>query len=220
MDSKPWNDILTQTDINVIEASGYGESGASSWESKGIGKGLALIVVDMQSFIVGRNVPILDAINDHRSSIGEVAWEALDHIRPLITLCRSENIPIIYTKIQPGNNSEEPSSEYDITDELDVLPSDILIEKRFASAFFGTTLIRSLVELNVDTLIIVGNTTSGCVRATAVDAQQHGYKVVIPIECVFDRIQTSHKIGLLDIWMKYGEVLETEAIQTQIIRGD
>jgi nicotinamidase-related amidase len=65
-------------------------------------------------------------------------------------------------------------------------------------------------------VIVVGNSTSGCVRATTVDAQQHGFDVIVPQECIFDRIEASHKIGLLDMWMKYAEVQEREEVEAYV----
>ena len=91
-----------------------------------------------------------------------------------------------------------------------------MIDKSYASAFYGTDFRTRLVREDVDSLIIVGNSTSGCVRATAVDAKQHGYGVVLPQECIFDRIEASHKVGLLDLWMKYAEVLEREEVEAWV----
>jgi len=88
----------------------------------------------------------------------------------------------------------------------------LVVDKNYASAFYGTALLSQLVRRQADTVIVVGNTTSGCVRATAVDARQNGFGVVIPEECVFDRIQASHKIGLLDLWMKYAQVIPVQNV--------
>ena len=95
---------------------------------------------------------------------------------------------------------------------------DLVIDKRYSSAFYGTTLLTHLVQKGVDTIIIVGNSTSGCVRATAVDAKQRGFNGVIPEECVFDRIEASHKVGLLDLWMKYATVMSKDEVLAYLCR--
>lgn len=81
-----------------------------------------------------------------------------------------------------------------------------MVRKRRPSAFFGTELASLLVHHRVDTVVLCGMVTSGCVRATAVDAFSHGLRVVIPEECVADRVRLPHAVALFDIDMKYGDV--------------
>jgi nicotinamidase-related amidase len=87
-------------------------------------------------------------------------------------------------------------------------PRDHLITKKGASAFFGTGLAALLAGLRVDTVLVCGATTSGCVRATAVDAVQSGFSVLVPRQCVGDRAQGPHEANLFDIQAKYGDVIE------------
>jgi nicotinamidase-related amidase len=96
-----------------------------------------------------------------------------------------------------------------IVEELAPDPSlgEIVLVKHYPSAFFATPLTSYLVEAGVDTLVIAGGTTSGCVRATAVDGSSLNFNVAIVADCVFDRLPTSHRSALLDVWMKYGGVL-------------
>jgi nicotinamidase-related amidase len=89
---------------------------------------------------------------------------------------------------------------------------DLLLPKRHASAFFGTPLASYLIDLKIDTLILAGCTTSGCVRATAVDAFSYNFPVLIPVECVYDRTETSHTSSLFDLDSKYSDVLEVSTI--------
>jgi|TARA_B110000263_G_scaffold247525_1_gene260547 nicotinamidase-related amidase len=96
---------------------------------------------------------------------------------------------------------------YNFVEEVSPEEGDILLPKRHASAFFGTALTSYLIDLKVDTLILVGCTTSGCIRATAVDAFSYNFAVVIPDECVYDRTQTSHDASLFDLDSKYADVL-------------
>lgn len=90
-------------------------------------------------------------------------------------------------------------------------PDDLVIEKQYPSAFFGTTLASSLIARGIDSLIITGTTTSGCIRATTVDALQHGYRAYVPEDCVADRHEAPHRANLFDLNAKYANVgtLET-----------
>lgn len=89
---------------------------------------------------------------------------------------------------------------------------EVVIEKQYASAFFGTPLASTLHAQGVDTLIVTGCTTSGCVRATAVDGLQHGLRVIVPRECVGDRADGPHEANLIDIDGKYGDVMATRDV--------
>jgi nicotinamidase-related amidase len=100
----------------------------------------------------------------------------------------------------------------------EIAPSerDLVIEKRKPSAFFGTTLASHLVSLKVDTLIICGTSTSGCVRATVTDAFSYDYRVAIAEEATFDRGQASHAMALFDLDMKYANVTPVDEIVTYL----
>lgn len=210
-----WEDALSEQDRLVIDKAGYGKRGAVSWNSRQLGQRPGIIVIDMQRLTVGRNVPILEAIEEYPTAMGEIAWHALSHISRLISLARQTRAPIFYTRVIPRNRTpEDPAVQ--IVPELAPQPDDIVIDKFFASAFYATPLLSHLIRQRVDTVIIVGNTTSGCVRATAIDAQQFGFGVLIPEECVFDRIELSHKASLLDLWMKYATVLPVTEVETYL----
>jgi len=100
----------------------------------------------------------------------------------------------------------------DIVAEVAPLPDDLFIEKRKPSAFFGTPLMSHLNQMGADSLILMGSTTSGCVRATAVDGLSYDLRVTIPHEAVFDRGEVSHKIALFDLHMKYVDVTDTQDV--------
>lgn len=84
-----------------------------------------------------------------------------------------------------------------------------MLDKSYASAFYGTPLPTWLVNLGADTILLTGVSTSGCVRATAVDAVTHGYRVAVVADAVADRIDASHRVSLLDLWMKYTDLVDT-----------
>jgi len=204
-----WDDILTERDKQVIKKAGYGERGAVSWESRGLGTNPAALVIDMQELTVGRNVPILEAIEDYRTAMGEVAWGAMQHIIPFLGEVRQAKVPVIYTRVIPRGYGPKDAA-VQIVEPVAPKEGELVINKDYASAFYGTSLLTHLVQLKIDTIIIVGNSTSGCVRATVVDARQHGFCVMVPDKCVFDRIEASHKASLLDMWMKYAEVISKD----------
>ena len=211
-----WEDLLSERDKQVITKAGYDKEGASSWESRGAGTNPLVLVIDMQRLVVGDNVPILDAIEDYRTAMGEVAWEAIDHIEPFLEFARSNDIPVAYTRVIPSSYDDPEHEDLQIVDPVAPEEGETVIDKTYASAFYGTDLLSRLVRGGHDSVIIVGNSTSGCVRATAIDAQQNGFDVLLPQECLFDRIEASHKVALLDLWMKYAEVLEREEVQAYI----
>jgi nicotinamidase-related amidase len=202
-----WDDLLSPSDRAVIEAAGYNTRGAVAWGSRAMGRRPAVLVVDMEYQCVGRDVPILEAVKEWRTAVGQLGWTAAGHIAPLLSAARDRGIPIIHTHSFMHNDSAAEREAVKFIEPLTPQDGDIVVEKDYASAFYGTAVLRHLIRHNVDTLVITGTTTSGCIRASAVDAQEHGFNVVIPEECVFDRLDVSHKVSLLDIWMKYGLVM-------------
>lgn len=201
-----WDEMLSEQDKEVIAQAGYDSRGATLWDSRSLGRRPALLVIDMQRQSVGRDVPILEAIKEYRTAMGHIAWQALGQIAPFIRAARQAGLPIIYTRvIPPAMAAADPALQ--IVEPLAPQPGDLVIDKAYASAFHGTDLMAYLQEQQVDTLVVTGNSTSGCVRSTVVDARQHGLSALVPVECVFDRIGASHRIALLDMWMKYATVV-------------
>jgi maleamate amidohydrolase len=153
---------------------------------------------------------------------------AVSETAELLALAREKQVPVIYTRVLYSKNGldgglfvqkvpvlrkmvvGEPLA--DIVPELPPAEDDIVIIKKYASAFFGTSLAAMLTSLGVDTLILTGCSTSGCIRATAVDGMQHGFRVIVPKECVGDRHQAPHEANLFDINSKYGDVVDKAAV--------
>ncbi len=120
---------------------------------------------------------------------------------------------IFYEKIKHALTSFEPGNPLgDFPPTLKVEESDIIISKRYASAFFGTGLAPALTAMGVDTVILCGVSTSGCVRATCVDAISHGFRPVVVREAVGDRHATVHEVNLYDMNAKYGDVLGEDEV--------
>ena len=223
-----WDDAITERDKLVLKACGYGRV-------RGLGKRPALVVIDMNYNWVGdRREPVLESIKRIRHSCGEEAWDAVAVVKKLIDKARPKNIPIIYTTgFGPEANYESrrrswknDRHEEDQTDAYsdrmtivrDIAPerSDIVIHKAKPSGFFGTPLQSVLNDYAVDTLLVTGGSTSGCVRATVVDAFSFNYFVAVVEEGTFDRIQLSHKANLLDMNIKYADVMSAEAVARYI----
>ncbi len=149
-----------------------------------------------------------------------------EHINTLATLCRDKGFPVIWTYVAYvesgedcgvwGTRSNTPDSLQNIRDgspraqldpRLTIAPTDIIIRKRMASAFFETHL-RSLMTFHgVDTVVVTGGSTSGCVRATVVDGLSCGFRMIVPEECVADRHESPHFANLYDMAVKYADVL-------------
>ena len=93
-----------------------------------------------------------------------------------------------------------------------------MLEKRFPSGFYGTSLHSYLTTCGVDTVIVTGDSTSGCVRATVVDAVSSGFRVVIPRQCVADRVPLTHVVNLFDMDSKYGDVMDVDEVLAALER--
>lgn len=209
-----WDDLLTEQDEQVISKGGFDESGASAvWDSRGFGERPALLVIDVQTKNTGPNEPIIDAIDASPTAMGTLAWQALEHIQRLLAAARNTDVPVIYTRSVPPAYDDPTHPDLDIVEAIAPAEDDPVIDKAYASPFNRTDIISLLTQQRIDTVVVTGGTTSGCVRATVVDAQSHGYSVVVPHECTFDRIDASHRVGLLDMWMKYAEVLDRDEVE-------
>jgi maleamate amidohydrolase len=223
-----WNQFLTERDKAVFAASGYGSRG-------GFGKRPALLVIDVNyAFCGDKSEPILESIKRWRNSCGEESWPAVAAIKSLIDKSHEKGIPVIYTTgIRRSDNwdsgswswknsrsSEKavvPVSNIDgnqIVDEIAPAEQDIVIYKQKPSGFFGTNLTSYLTLLGCDSVIVTGTTTSGCVRATVLDAFSQNYRVALAEEGCFDRSQASHAINLCDMNAKYADVVKTAEVLT------
>lgn len=213
-----WDDVISESDRLVYDKAGYGREG-------GFGQKPLLLVVDVTYDYTGdRNEPILQSIDRFPNSCGEAGWAALAHIARLIAAARASSTQVIYTRAVPRPHgfqmagwawkqgsilSPTPDSRRvgnQIPAPIAPTDADLIIEKEKPSAFFGTPLLSYLLALRVDSLIIAGATTSGCVRATVEDAFSYNFPVIVVEECTFDRGEVSHKVNLFDLNAKYADV--------------
>jgi nicotinamidase-related amidase len=183
----------------------------------------------MQKAACGEDKPITDQLDRYPSACGEHAWSAIRHLQRLIPAARAAGVPVVYTKhiYRPHTGFAEadaaahlsslnPNSEIPV--EIAPQDGDLLVEKQVASAFFHTGLIYMLLNLGVDSLLITGNSTSGCVRASAIDAAGYRFKVSVIEECVFDRLEVSHAVALFDLGFKYCDVVGVAEAEEQLAR--
>ena len=191
---------------------------AGVWDSRlGFGEKSAIIVIDL-----------LQGYTTEGSALyAPGVVECVKEMPELLDAARAKGVPIIHTRVlYTAPNFEDggvwikkapvlrdlvegnPYAEF--CDEVVPKPGEPIIVKQYASAFFGTSLVSTLNGLRVDTLIITGCTTSGCIRATAVDAVQHGYRPICVKECIGDRHDGPHEANLFDINAKYGDVISKE----------
>jgi maleamate amidohydrolase len=228
MNEPIWNEFLTERDKAVFATSGYGAR-------QGFGKRPALLVIDVNyAFCGDRPEPILESIKKWRNSCGEDAWAALPSIRALIDKARGKGLPVIYTTgtrrgdlwdsgswAWKNNRSAEDVgsktvvSNFDgneIMAEIAPGPRDVVVYKQKPSGFFGTNMASYLTLLGCDSVIVTGTTTSGCVRATVLDAFSLNYRISIAEEGCFDRSQASHAINLCDMNAKYADVIKTAEV--------
>ena len=199
----------------------------------------ALILVDVYRGVYGdRPEPLLEAVKAWPSSCGLEAWTAIPYLQQLIQAARDAAIPVIHTTgvsdmvtwgdATRGNGKDVPRGDpsqsdrvrrhNDIIDEVAPLPGELVIRKASPSAFWGTPLVAHLNHLRADTLIVAGESTSGCVRGTVVDGCTYRFKVLVPEECVFDRQEATHAMNLFDMHQKYAEVLPVADVLAYMAR--
>jgi nicotinamidase-related amidase len=183
----------------------------------GLGKRPALLVVDFEL-----------GFTDPTSPIGGDMTEAVQATAGLLEVCRAASVPVWYTVVgyRPGlADAGVWPLKYPRLDTLEVgtrwvevdprvapRESEVVVLKQYASAFFGTSLGSMLTAARIDSLVVTGCTTSGCIRATVVDAMQLGYRVVVAEDCCADRDDAPHRANLFDIRTKYADVLSSADI--------
>ena len=216
---KPWDNVISEEEIRAYRAAGFGRP-------SGLGVRPALLIIDVQYRTVGtRPMPYFEAIKEFSTSCGDVAWGALPHIEKLLALFRTKNWPVLYPHVAPkvqhegGRLAEKvpvimniAAHGYDFVETIQPRAGDVLLPKKHPSAFFATALASHLIDLQADTLVVTGCSTSGCVRSSVVDAFSLNFKVAVPHDAVYDRSATSHAVNLFDMAEKYADVASTDEL--------
>lgn len=191
-----------------------------------VGPKPALLAIDLYELVYqGGARPVAEVARMHPSSCGEHAWAAIAPTERLFMAARGAGLPVFYstmdTRPESSPNAIQATKRrsisvdpeaYTIRPEFKPQAGDVVITKTRASAFFGTPLIAHLTQLGVQTVIVCGGSTSGCVRATAVEAYSYGFHVVLVEDCCFDRSVLSHKVNLFDLHHKYADVLSVDSV--------
>ncbi len=210
-----WNDLLSDADRERVSNARFGRR-------SGLGSHPAVLVIDTQNYMVG---PIGDEDYAYPSSCGAVGMAALEATAPLLATARRAGAPVFYTRYELKRDGSdmgtyrlkrdliesegwalEDSYGAQIADVLQPQPGDMVFVKKKPSGFVGTPLTGYLFDRRIDGVIVVGGSTSNCVRATAVDAMSLNLRVTVPADCVFDRFELSHRTALFDLDRQYGDV--------------
>ena len=217
MKTHAWEGVVPDTDLAVYEAAGFGRTG-------GLGQRPGIVVIDVQYRTVGLvSAPILEAMKVFPTACGDSGWAAVRGIKQILAAARQRAIPVFYPYVAPkrsydsGRLASKVPTIMSISDQgyqfvQDIAPQadDILVPKKHPSAFFGTPFASYLIDQDVDTLLVCGCTTSGCVRATVADAFAYNFRVAVIEDCVYDRGALSHAVNLFDIQSKYADVIWLE----------
>jgi nicotinamidase-related amidase len=208
--------------IDETEAT-YGEHDFGA--EVGMGDRPALLVIDL-----------INAFTDPGTDLGSDVEGVLAQTERLLDAFREHDLPRYFTtvayedsygdagqfieKIPALRELELGTEAVEVDDRIAPADGERVILKKYASAFFGTDLQTELTTNGVDSLILAGVTTSGCVRATAVDSLQHGYRTVVPADAVGDRADGPHEANLFDIDAKYGDVVTTDEVLESLATAD
>jgi maleamate amidohydrolase len=186
----------------------------------------ALIIVDFTLGFSGRRgLELAEAAKEFPTACGPAAWAAIPPTARLANMFRALKFPIVYTFADTDNmrfagsistkmqRSNFPPQYNDFPEEIAPREGEWVMGKCKASAFFGTPLIAYLTRESIGSVVICGGSTSGCVRATAVDAAQNSYKTFVVEDCCFDRSNYAHCANLFDLQAKYATVVSVQELE-------
>lgn len=216
-----WESFLTEQDRALVAN--------RAARAPRFGERPALVLIDLYRWVFGDEPqPLLETVRTWPGSCGLAAWDAIPPLQRLLATAREAGIPIIHTtglgdfaihEWAKGAGGErfdrsDPASidryrrRFDIIEEVAPLPGELVIRKASPSAFWGSPLIGHLIDHQVDTIIVGGESTSGCVRATVVDGCTYRFHMIVVEECVFDRTEATHAIDLFTMDRKYADVVQ------------
>jgi nicotinamidase-related amidase len=216
-----WKDIVPAEDMAL-----YARYARETF----VGPRPALLAIDLYNVVYrgGEQSP-RDLDDQFPSSCGVFAHRAIEPTKRLFAAARSAGIPIFYctgedrTQARPKGavptrrqKAKPRDDDFVIYSAFTPQPQDVIIYKQRASIFQGTPLSSHLTMLGIQSLIVCGESTSGCVRASVVDGFSAGYHVSVVEECVFDRVEVSHKINLFDLHHKYADVMPVAEIEQHL----
>lgn len=224
MTTRVWDAFLTEQDKAHLAAS-------PPTRRRGFGRKAAVLSVDNYRKALGdRPEPLLESIRTWPASTGLAGWEAAERIRELLDAARGADLPVIHlTGLaeeesgipawaatlggRHGGDGKSPEQldrhrrRFDFIDEAAPRPGEVVLKKTAPSGFFGTPLLAHLISQGIDTLIVCGESVSGCVRATVTDGCANRLHMIVVEDCVYDRHEATRAMNLFDIDQKYGDVL-------------
>ncbi|WP_220187427.1 isochorismatase family protein [Pseudonocardia pini] len=217
--SSPWSDMISPDDEARYAAAGFGRP-------VGLGERPALLIIDVQYRTIGDSPkPFFESLADYPTSCGERGWAAVENIARLLSVFRARRLPVLYPHVARKVAAEGgrlagkvpaimgvADRGYDFVAEVAPDENAVLLPKKHPSAFFGTALVSHLIDLGVDTLVVTGATTSGCVRSTVVDAFAYNFRVAVPHDACYDRADSVHQVNLFDMGQKYADVASTDEL--------
>lgn len=214
---------VPEAEQELYRKSGFGQR-------QPFGNNPALIVIDVTlAFTGSRPQSVAEAIREYPTACGDVAWDALPRISKLLELFRDRNWPVVFTRNAPLDQTfaggatkrvksrPAPASGQAFPAEITPLSHEWVLEKAKASCFFATPLTSYLQMQKVDTLVVCGVSTSGCVRASVVDACSHGYTTYVIDDACFDRSYFAHCANLFDISAKYASVVSLAEFESHCL---
>lgn len=217
--TRDWMKLIPEEDFRTYQAAGF------HGDYK-LGARSALIVVDVTyGFTGSEGLTLQQAIAEFGTACGPVSWETMPRIRRLIDLFRARNLPIVFTHglteaapfagttTKAGRGAHRPPRFNEFPPQVTPREGEWVLAKTKASAFFQSPLTAYLIRERVDTLFVCGVSTSGCVRASVVDAQSHGYTTFVVDDCCFDRSWFAHCANLFDMQSKYATVVSLSELE-------
>jgi nicotinamidase-related amidase len=219
---KDWMKLIPDADLATYRAGGF-------FHDVKLGERTALIVVDVtMGFCGSPGLALEQAIAEFPTACGPVSWETMPRIAQLVTLFRERKLPIVFTcndvvanaytgKATKGARAGRPNPRFnDFPPQIAPRDGEWVLAKTKASGFFQTPLAAYLVREGIDTAVVCGVSTSGCVRATAVDAFSNGFSTFVIDDCCFDRSWFAHCANLFDLHAKYASVLSLGELTTMM----
>jgi maleamate amidohydrolase len=211
-----WKDVVSESDMKLY----------AGWRRETfIGPRPALLAIDLYDLVYrGGPLPPSEINDRYVNTCGIFAHRAIAPTKKLIAAARRAGVPIFFCtqETRPNNRPrgavstrraiDVPADGYAIYREFTVEPEDILITKQRASIFQGTPLFSHLSLLGIQSLIVCGESTSGCVRASVVDGYSNGFHVSVVEECTYDRAELTHKVNLFDMHHKYADVMHVDEV--------
>lgn len=210
--------LLSEAEIKQLRAAGMGRR-------TGLGKRPVLLVIDAQNYMIGAAD---DGDTTRYPSACASARDALPAITRLARAFRAKGFPVIYTRNVARADGKDMGIKRlkrgvlqiegwylagtkgaELSPLVERQPEDLVLDKIKQSAFHGTPLLNLLIDMRIDTTVIVGGSTSNCIRATAVDASAYNFRTIVPRDAVFDRIRISHEVNLMDIARQLGDVVDS-----------